>query len=139
RSYVHSHNNHQKQVQTMLTSTKQSNATLRHQVVIHNRQFHRQTPYETTRKTLETEKNPESLSTAIRAFGGYAKAEVQEALLKFLNSESYRNELADAAIAALRSQDDPASIAPLLDSLSKHEAEFTSRGFGQGLTTVAYL
>src|SRR5437016_138017 len=68
-----------------------------------------------------------------------AKEEVQEALLKFLNAASYRNELADAAIAGLRSQDDPASIAPLIDTLSEREADFTSRGFGQGLTTLAYL
>ena len=71
--------------------------------------------------------------------GGYAKAEVQEALLKFLKAESYRNELADAAIAAMRSQDDPAYLAPLLDTLAKREVDFTSRGFGQALTTLAYL
>ncbi len=71
--------------------------------------------------------------------GGYAKAEVQAALLKFLSSESYRNELADAAIAAMRSQDDPAYLAPLLDTLAGREGDFTSRGFGQGLTTLAYL
>ena len=99
-------------LEALLTSTKQSDARVRQQVVSDIGGFYRETAYETTRKTLETEKNPEILSTAIRALGGYAKAEVQEALLKFLNSESYRNELADAAIAALRSQDDPASIAP---------------------------
>ena len=126
-------------LEALLTSTKQSDARVRHQVVDDIGGFYRETAYETTRKTLEAEKNPAILSAAIRALGGYAKAEVQEALLKFLNSESYRNELADAAIAAMRSQDDPAFIAPLMDSLSKRELDFTSRGFGQGLAALAYL
>jgi aminopeptidase N len=126
-------------LEALLTSTKQSDARVRRQVVSDVGGFYRETAYETTRKTLETEKNPDILSTAIRALSGYAKVEVQEALLKFLNSESYRNELADAAIAAMRSQDDPAYLAPLLDTLEKREGEFTSRGFGQGLTTLSYL
>ena len=126
-------------LEALLTSTKQSDARVRHQVVDDIGGFYRETAYETTRKTLEAEKNPAILSAAIRALGGYAKAEVQEALLKFLNSESYRNELADAAIAAMRSQDDPAFIAPLMDSLSKRELDFTSRGFGQGLAALACL
>jgi aminopeptidase N len=123
----------------LLTSTKQTDARVRHQVVDDVGNFYRETAHETTRKTLETEKNPAILAAAIRALGGYAKPEVQAALLKFLNSESYRNELADAAIAAMRSQDDPAYLAPLLDTLSRREREFTSRGFGQGLSTLAYL
>src|SRR5207249_1666327 len=126
-------------LEALLTSTNQSDARVRRQVVDDIGGFYRETAYETTRKTLEAERNPDILSAAIRALGGYGKPEVQEALLKFLNSESYRNELADAAIAAMRSQDDPAYLAPLLDSLSKREGEFTSRGFGQGLSALAYL
>jgi hypothetical protein len=60
-------------------------------------------------------------------------------LLKYLNSESYRNQLADAAIEAMRSQDDPAYIAPLLETLRKREADFRSQGFAGGLRTLAYL
>src|SRR5262249_8058221 len=60
-------------------------------------------------------------------------------LIKFLNSESYHNELAVAAIGGIRSQDDPVYIAPLLENLSKHQDVYTSRGYAQGLSTVAYL
>ena len=126
-------------LEALLGSTQQPDARVRREVVADIGGFYREAAYETARKTLEVEINPDIISTAIRALGGYATPEVREALLKFLNSESYRNELADAAIAAMRSQDDPAYLAPLLDSLSRRESEFTSRGFGQGLSTLAYL
>jgi aminopeptidase N len=123
----------------LLASTKQSDARVRQQVVTDTGGFYRDTACDSARKTLEAEKNPDILSAAIRALGGYAKPEVSAALLKYLNSQSYRNELADAAIAAMRLQDDPAYLGPLLETLAKRESEFTSRGFGQGLSTVAYL
>src|SRR5262249_6103441 len=122
-----------------LGSTKQSDARVRHQVVDDIGGFYRETAYETARNTLEAEKNPAILSTAIRALGGYGKPEVQRALLRFLNTEAYRNELADAATAAMRWQDDPAYLDPLLDTLAHREGAFTSRGFGQALSTLAYL
>ena len=101
--------------------------------------FYRDTAYDSAHNTLEHEKNPDILSIAIRDLSGYAKPEVHDTLLKFLNSESYRNELAIAAIGAMRSQDDPACISPLLETLSKREADFPSFGFAQGLGTLAYL
>src|ERR1041385_4614836 len=123
----------------LLASTKQSDPRVRQQVVTDTGGFYRDTACDSARKTLEAEKNPDILSAAIRALGGYAKPEVSAALLKYLNSQSYRNELADAAIAAMRLQDDPAYLGPLLETLAQRESEFTSRGFGQGLSTVAYL
>jgi HEAT repeat protein len=39
----------------------------------------------------------------------------------------------------MRSQDDPAYVAPLLASLSKREDAFTSRGFAQALGALGYL
>ena len=126
-------------LEALLASTRQSDARVRRQVVDDVGGFYRDTAYAAARQTLDADKNPDILSEAIRGIGGYAKPEVHEALLQFLNSESYRNELADAAISAMRLQDDPAYLAPLLDALSKREAGFTSRGFGQGLRTLAYL
>jgi aminopeptidase N len=126
-------------LEALLASTKQSDARVRRDVVADIGGFYRETAYDSARKTLESEKNPDILAAAIRETGGYSKPEVHGALLKYLNSESYRNELADAAIGAMRLQDDPAYITPLMGTLSKHEADFTSRGFAQGLGTLAYL
>ena len=73
------------------------------------------------------------------ALAAFNKPEVREALLKLLESKSYRNELASAAILAMRLQDDPAYIVPLRVALAKRESEFTSQAFGRSLGTLAYL
>jgi aminopeptidase N len=123
----------------MLASTDQSDARVRRQVAADIGGFYRDTAYDAALKTLAREKNPDIVSAALHALGGYARPEVHDTLLRFLNSDSYRNELAGAAISAMRSQDDPSYIAPLIEALSKREAEFTSRGLGQGLGTLAFI
>jgi aminopeptidase N len=126
-------------LESLLASTKQSDARVRRQVAADIGGFYRESAYDFARQSLDTEKNPAILSTSIRSLAGYAKPEVHDALLKYLNSHSYRNELADAAINAAREQADPTYLAPLLDTLLKGETNFTSRGFAQGLGALAYL
>jgi aminopeptidase N len=126
-------------LEALLDSKKQSDARVRQEVISDIADFYRDTAYQSAVDTLEKEKNPDITAGAIRGLGGYAKSEVHDALIKFLNSESYHNELAVAAIGGMRSQDDPAYIAPLLENLSKRGDAYTSRGFSQGLSTVAYL
>ena len=126
-------------LEALLDSRKQSDARVRQEVISHIADFYGDTAYKSAVETLDKEKNPDITSSAIRGLGGYAKPEVHDALIKFLNSESYHNELAVAAIGGMRSQDDPAFIAPLLDNLPKHQEAYTSRGYAQGLSTVAYL
>jgi aminopeptidase N len=123
----------------LLASTSQSDARVRHEVVQSISGFYDEKTYAALQKVLENEKNPDIVSSAIHGLAAYSKPEVQPTLVKYLNSESYRNELASAAVGALRSQDDPAGIKPLLEMLSRRQSDFTSRGFAQGLETVAYL
>ena len=123
----------------LLASTKQSDARVRLQVVSDIGGFYHPDAYESANQSVAREKNPEIIATAIRDLGNYAKPEVFEALLKFLDSESYRNVLADAAIDAIRAQDDPAYIAPLLNTLTNREGDFSGRDFGQALDTLAYV
>jgi aminopeptidase N len=126
-------------LEALLASTGQSDARVRRQVVSDVSGFYRETAYASALKLLESEKNPDIVATAVRGVAGYAKPEVRNSLLKYLDSESFHNELADAAIGGMRSQDDPAYLAPLLETLSKHEAAFTTRGVSQGLETLAFL
>ena len=126
-------------LEALLACAKQTDARVRRQVVADIGGFYRETARDFARLSLETEKNPAILSTAIRDLAGYNRPEIHDLLLKFLDSESYRNQLADAAIAAMRMQDDPAYTVPLLGTLQKREADFTSRGFAQGLGALAYL
>ena len=123
----------------LLASTAQADARVRRQVVSDIAGFYRETAYEAARKTLQQEKNPDILAAAIRALGAYSKPGTSELLLEFLDSESFRNELACAAVDAMRTHDDPAYIAPLLASLPKRQAAYTSHGFAQTLGTLAYL
>src|SRR5262249_25285439 len=89
-------------LEALLASTKQTDARVRLQVMIAIEGFYRETAYESARKALEAEKNPEIVASEIRGLGGYAKPDVRAVLLKYLASESYVNRLADAAINAIR-------------------------------------
>jgi aminopeptidase N len=126
-------------LEALLASTKQSDARVRRQVISDIGDFYRDTAYESARKSLESEKNPVIVAEALASLGGYAKPEVRELLLKFLASTSYRNELANAAVGAMRSQDDSAYVTPMREALSRRESEFTTGGFSQGLNALAYL
>jgi aminopeptidase N len=126
-------------LEALLASTTQKDARVRREVAQVISGFYRDTAYESSLATLGREKNPDIASVAIRSLGGYARPETKEQLAKFLKTDSFRNELADAAIAGMRLQDDPGFISPLLQTLKEREAAFTSRGFGQGLSTLAYL
>jgi len=126
-------------LEALLGSAKQADARVRNQVVSAVGDFYRESAYAAARQTLDRETNPDILVTAIQSLGTYAKPETHAMLLKFLDSDSFRNELAVAAIDAMRAQDDPAYLTPLLATLPKREADFTSRGFAQALGAVGYL
>ena len=126
-------------LEALLASTGQSDARARFEVVAAIRGFYSDSAYEAARKTLAQEKNPAILARAIGALGAYPKPEVRDSLLQYLNSTSYRNELADAAIGAIREQDDPIYLSPLQDCLQRREPEFRTSGFGRGLGTLAHL
>ncbi|HWH70845.1 MAG TPA: HEAT repeat domain-containing protein, partial [Candidatus Sulfotelmatobacter sp.] len=123
----------------LLASTQQPDARVRREVVDAIGAFYAEPALAFGRQVLEREKNPAIQATALRGLGAYARPEVRQTLLRFLDSDSYRNELADAAIAAMRLQDDPDYVGPLLQTLSRREASFSSRGFAQGLEALAYL
>ncbi len=123
----------------LLASTNQPDARVRQQVCADVAGFYRATALETARATLASERNPDVLVEAIRALGPYGSADTRETLLRFLATDSFRNVLADAAIGAMRAQDDPVFIQPLLAALQERETAFTSGDFGQALGALAYL
>jgi aminopeptidase N len=123
----------------LIASVKQSDARARNAVVNDIAGFFHPRALEALRRCLDNERNPAILATAIKGLGPYHGQDVRATLLKFLNSDSYRNRLADAAIAAMRAQDDPAYLAPLRETLTKRETAFTSSGFGDGLNAMAFL
>ncbi len=126
-------------LEALLASTRQTDARVRLQVVQDIGGFYEEKAFANALETVNGEKNPGIASAALRELGGYAKPRVQETLTKFLDSESYRNELADAAVGALRAEDDPSAVPVLMETLTKREPAFTSRGFGQALEALGYL
>jgi aminopeptidase N len=126
-------------LQALLAAVEQPDARVRRQVFDDISDFYRETAFEKALAAVGAEKNPEILAIIVGGLSGYGKAEVKEVLLKLLNSPSYRNRLAEAAIRGIRLQDDPAYVASLVEALRTNGAAFTSRGFGQGLMTLGYL
>lgn len=123
----------------LIASTKQSDARVRREVVSAIAGFYREKSYDALKQSLASEKNPDIQGTLLGSIGAYAKPEVRDEILKGLQSTSYRNNIADSAINAIRAQADPAYIQPLMDALQKSEAAFTSGGFARGLDTLARL
>jgi aminopeptidase N len=126
-------------LETLLGSTKQSDARARNQVMAAIAGFYDARALEAERRALATERNPDVQAQSIRALGKYPKADARQSLLPLLQSQSYRNSILDAAIAALSAQDDPADIAPLRDTLKARKTQMTSRGFADGLDALASL
>jgi aminopeptidase N len=123
----------------LLASPPQPDARVRLQVAQDIGGFYRDKAFDWALKAPDRENNPDIVAAEIRELGGYAKPASHDVLLKYLHGDSYRNLLAGAAVEAMRMQDDPAWITPLLDTLRERETNFTSRGFGNALGTVAYL
>ncbi len=88
---------------------------------------------------LANEKNPEIVITAIQNLGRFHCPQTKQIISKYLQSTSYRNELADAAVGAIRTLNDPACIPELMQTLRGREQQFQSWDFARGLGTLARI
>jgi len=88
---------------------------------------------------LDEERNPSIQATAIRALGRFHGDETRSRIVAALQTKSFRNELAVAAISAIRQQNDPSYVASLMKVLTEDERNFTSGDFGRGLETLGYV
>jgi aminopeptidase N len=87
-------------------------------------------------KILNEERNPDIQAAAIRALGRFQGDETRSRLIGFLQSESFGNVLAVAAMSAIRQHNDSSYNATLMRVLVEREGQFSSRDFGQGLETL---
>ena len=90
------------------------------------------------KQVLDTEKNPAILVAAIRGLGRFHGSETRQALIKFLGTDSFRNELAVAAMSAIRQLDDDALQPAVFDALRRNASQFRTRDYGRGLETLAH-
>jgi len=120
-------------------SLDQEDARVRQQVVRHIGSFYRPESLELTRRILTKERNPAILAEAIGNLGLYHHKKTRRLLLDYLKSKSYRNEMAGAAMEAIRMLDEPFFIVPLQRILTEREQQFTSWDLARGLDTLAHI
>jgi aminopeptidase N len=90
------------------------------------------------KQVLEKERNPAILAAAIRGLGRFHGPETRQALIKFLGTDSFRNELAVAAMSAIRQLDDDTLQPAVFDALRQNASQFRTRDYGRGLETLAH-
>ncbi|WP_167546750.1 M1 family aminopeptidase [Stieleria maiorica] len=88
-------------------------------------------------EVLDKEANPAIQSAAIGTLARFHGKKSQEKLTSLLLSESFGNEVADAAIAAIGKMNAPELAPALLSALQTRHAEFDARDFGRGLVALA--
>jgi aminopeptidase N len=130
---------HEDEALDALLATKQKDARVRNQVAASIGGFFNGNSFERAIANISKEKNPDIRAQWIRALGNFSKPESREVLIPLLQTDSYRNVLAGAAISAMRAQDDLVYIKPILKTLRERETNFTSRGFVAGLDALAYI
>ena len=120
-------------------SMNQKDARARQAVVRAITKFHSDDAFATLRRVADNEANPDIRAAAIRALGKYVRPKLRPLLLNQMRAPSYKHAIASAAITAMKSQDDPFYVEPLLRELQNSEPAFTSRGFSSALGTLAQL
>ncbi len=125
--------------EALVQSIKQSDARVRLRVVQEIGSFYRPDVLTHMEGVLANEKNPAIVMAAIEAMGHFQSPQTRQSLSKYLQSTSYRNELADAAADAIRKLNDPAYIPELMQALRDGDKRFQSWDFAQGLGTLAQI
>jgi aminopeptidase N len=126
-------------LEALLASTGQTDARARRAVAGAISGFYDPAAYEAETNALATEKNPDIEAEEIRGLANYAKPEVHALLLPLLNSHSYRNSLAEAAVEAMRAQEDVTYLPAIRQSLEQRHDDFTTAGVSSALRAIALL
>lgn len=125
--------------EALVASMKQDDARVRQQVVEDLGGFYRDETLGIMLQVARDEHNPEIKADAIQALGRFHGQPAQGAIRAFLYSNSFRNQLADAAVSAIRMQDDDVYIEDLMVALERRGDRFTSFGLGRALDTLARI
>jgi HEAT repeat protein len=125
--------------QGLSESLNQADGRVRLQVVEDIGGFYRPESLALTKEILKNEKNPEIVCRAIGNLGRYNDEDSRELLIGYLKTESYRNKLAQAAVAAIRMLDDGSYIRPLMEIARQREQEFIYNDYTCVLDALAYI
>ncbi len=125
--------------EALADSLAQDDARVRLRVVRAIGRFYRPEVPGLMEEVLAKEKNPEIVAAAIGSLGRYHGPQTRQRVREYLRSNSYRNELASAAIGAIRALDDAEFIDELMVALREGKSQFPARSFASGLDTLARI
>jgi aminopeptidase N len=120
-------------------SLRQADARVRLRVVRDIASFYRDESLEILKTVAAYEPNPAIRAEAIRALGQYPPDKTRNDLLTYLRTESFGDEIALAATAAIEQQKDPSYRDPLMETIAERVDQFDSRSIGQTLSTLAVI
>jgi HEAT repeat protein len=120
----------------IVDSLQQNDARVRKQVTADLSEFYRAETRQRLGEILERERNPEIQAVALRALAKFQDKKSQAFLKKYLNTPSFRNVLADAAVSAIAQQRSSQLSKALLSAVVEHDEDFTSRGLAAALTAL---
>jgi len=123
----------------LIASTDQPNAKVRRQVISDIASQYKPEALAALKQSLAKEKNPAIRARIINGLTGHNDKEARKLINQALDSESFRHQLADAAVSALRKQDIPANIAKVRAALENDGKKFTTNGYASGLRALGYL
>jgi HEAT repeat protein len=123
----------------LIEATTQPDERVRLAVTDNLGNFHADRAADALLKVAREDTNPDVAAAALRALGGYDRPDVRELLFTRLRTPSFRNVLADAAVAGLRRMDDPAFVSAIQGVLAQTKPAFTTEGFGAALEALAFL
>jgi len=117
----------------------QPDARVRLSVVESMGQFYRPETPPLLDQVLQRERNPAIQAAAIKGLGRFRNETARKRLVQYLHRDSFRNELADAAVDALGKYDDPHETGVLIDLLAHRRQAFTPRGLAALLKTLGHI
>lgn len=123
----------------LLASTKQSDARVRLEVVQSLGKFYRPEKVNDFVEMIRSESNPAIQAALVRSLGKYHDEEVDRLLQELLKSETFRNELLDAAVAAINARRDSDMADALMSTIQSRRDAFTTGGLAAALTTLARI
>ncbi|MCA9263904.1 MAG: HEAT repeat domain-containing protein [Planctomycetales bacterium] len=125
--------------QALNESRVQEDARVRDRVITDISRFFRPEARTILLDVAATEANPEIVSRAIEAMGRYHDEQTRKAIRDALRSTSFQNRTADAAVRAIRHQNDPMYAQSLMRVLRERDGEFTTSGLGSALRTLGTI
>jgi len=126
-------------LEALSKSLSQTDARVRNAVVKALGGFYQKEALAALKNALAADKNPGIIATALRGLGPYQSADVQALLTSKLGEASYRERVSEAAIAAIKAQDDPRLAGVLGDFLKTRGNALPSPVLGAGLETLGSL